>query len=80
MSDMVLENEPERQFAVSEIRAGRFPIWMPHEFAGVPCYRWSFSPPVLLKYLVASPKVLAWTQMLVSLVAGRGPIFSFTAP
>ena len=72
MSDQVLELEPERQFAVQEIRAGRFPNWMPHEYAGVPCYRWSFSPPVLPKYLVASPRVLAWIQVLIALVAGTG--------
>ena len=43
MTDMVLETEPERQFAVSEIHAGRFPRWMPGIFAGPRLfYRWSF--------------------------------------
>lgn len=77
MSDMVINLEPERLFAVSEIRAGRFPNWMPHEFAGVPCYRWSFSPPGLMRYLIASPKIHALTQMLVSLVAGLGAYVFF---
>ena len=73
MSDLILQFEPERRFAVSELHAGRLPFWSPYELAGVPCYhRCSFSPPGLLRYLIASPVVLAWTQVLVALVAGAG--------
>jgi hypothetical protein len=73
LTDEVLQFEPDRQFAVAEVRAGRLPCWSPYEFCGVPCYqRCSFSLPCLPKYWFAAPVVLAWTQLLVALVAGAG--------
>jgi hypothetical protein len=36
LSDPVLEMELDRQFAVSEIRAGRLPLWNPREYCGQP--------------------------------------------
>ena len=36
LSDLVLQAEPNRQFAASEIRAGRWPLWTPYQFAGSP--------------------------------------------
>ena len=77
LSDLVLYYEPARQFAISELRAGRLPLWSPHEFAGIPCFRWDLSPPWLLGYLIASPRVLAWIQVLVALVAGGGAYVFF---
>jgi hypothetical protein len=72
MSDMILQGEPARQFALAELHAGRLPFWCPYEYAGVPSYRWNFSPICALNYLFASPVVLAWTQMLIALVTGVG--------
>lgn len=72
MSDLVLESEPLRRFAVSELWSGRLPFWLPGIFGGAPAYRWTLSPAVLLRYVFASPVVLAWSQMVVALVAGLG--------
>ena len=78
MTDSVYEYEPNRRFAVSEIQAGRFPLWIPSRFAGVPCCRTCyFALPWLLNYFIASPVVLAWSQVLVSLVAGVGAYLFF---
>ena len=76
-SDLVFFYEPERQFALSELHAGRLPFWTPHRFAGAPCFRWSLSPPRFLGYLIASPVVLAWSQLLVALIAGTGAYLFF---
>jgi hypothetical protein len=76
-SDLVLYYEPARQFAIAELRAGRLPWWSPYEFAGVGCFRWTLSPPWLLGYLIASPVVLAWIQLLVALVAAGGAYVFF---
>jgi hypothetical protein len=71
-TDLVYYYEPARQFAISELRAGRLPLWSPYEFAGVGCFRWNLSPPWLAGYLIASPIVLAWIQMFIALTAGIG--------
>jgi hypothetical protein len=76
-SDMVFFYEPERQFAVREVHAGRLPLWSPYRFAGTPCLRWCLSPPFLPGYLIASPVVLAWIQLLIALVAGGGAYVFF---
>jgi hypothetical protein len=76
-SDLVYYYEPERRFAQAELAAGRLPFWNPYRFAGAPSYRWSFSPPVLLAYFVASPVVLAWVEVLIALVAGIGAYVFF---
>jgi hypothetical protein len=75
--DLIVYYEPARQFAISELRAGRFPWWSPYEYGGVGCYRWNLSPPWLLGYLIASPVVLAWIQLLVALIAGGGAYLFF---
>ena len=76
-TDLVFYYEPARQFAISELRAGRLPFWSPSEFGGVGCFRWNLSPPWLLGYLIASPVALAWIQMLIALVAGGGAYLFF---
>ena len=76
-SDLVFFYEPERQFAVREVHAGRLPLWSPYRFAGTPCVRWCLSPPFLPGYLIASPVVLAWIQLLIALVAGGGAYVFF---
>jgi len=77
LSDLVFYYEPARQFAVSEIRSGRLPLWSPYRYAGAACYRWSLSPPCLPGYFIASPRVLAWIQVLIALVAGSGAYVFF---
>ena len=71
-SDLILGIEPVRKALNSELRAGRLPLWTPYLFAGTPAFRLSISPPWLLAYLVASPVVMAWSQMLLALIAGLG--------
>jgi hypothetical protein len=76
-TDLIVYYEPARQFAISELRAGRFPWWSPYEYGGVGCYRWNLSPPWLVGYLIKSPVVLAWNQMLVAMTAGGGAYVFF---
>jgi hypothetical protein len=70
--DLVFLFEPSRRFANSQIHAGRFPSWAPYHYAGAPFMGPRFSPFMLLQYLVASPVILAWAQMLQAIVAGIG--------
>jgi hypothetical protein len=70
--DLVFASEPGRRFAASELRAGRFPLWAPHQYAGAPFILSKFSPFFLLECCTVSPVVLAWVQLLGALVAGLG--------
>jgi len=70
--DLVFLAEPSRLYLGSELRAGRFPLWNPYQFAGVPDILPKFSPFVLLGALVASPKVLPWIELLKAMVGGLG--------
>jgi hypothetical protein len=77
LSDLVYQFEPARRFAASEIEAGRFPLWNPHQYAGSP-FTWpKYSPFWIVQLLVESPIIIAWTQILVALVASLG-IFLFS--
>jgi hypothetical protein len=64
-----------RQFAVSKIHQGRFPLWAPYNFGGVPCISPKFSIFLLLEYCVKPPVLLTWVQLLAALVGGTGPFF-----
>ena len=75
LSDPVYVFEPARRFAVSEMQAGRLPMWAPYEFAGVPFISPKFSPFLALQCATASPVVLAWSQLLAAIVAGLGACF-----
>lgn len=77
MSDMVYQLEPMRQFVIAELRAGRLPIWTPYEFCGAPNFRVPLCPAWFLNFLVDSPVVLAWSQVLLSMVAGVGAYLYF---
>ena len=72
LPDLLYLFEPLRRFAVSEVRAGRIPMWMPYEYGGAPFIEPKFSPFAALQFCIDSPVVLAWTQLLVALVAGVG--------
>ena len=74
-SDLVLGIEPARQALNSELLAGRAPLWSPFLFTGTPGFRMGLSPAWLPAYLIASPVVLAWTQVLVALIAGLGMFY-----
>src|SRR5580658_3676920 len=72
LADLALVWEPARQFAISELHAGRLPMWNPYQFAGCPVSWPKFSPFLLLECTTASPVILAWTQLLVAALAGFG--------
>jgi len=70
--DLITQGEPARRYFASELRAGRWPGWANYHFAGAP-FTWPrFSVFALLNCLDESPRVLAWTQLIVALVAGLG--------
>lgn len=74
--DIVQMFEPIRVFGATEIRAGRWPIWNPHQFSGVH-NRWPiYSPFYLLLLLSPSPVILPWGEMIVALFAGFG-VYAF---
>jgi hypothetical protein len=75
MVDLVDQWEPARQFAVSEIHQGRFPLWAPYHYGGVPFVWPKYSLFLLLGSSTKSPVILAWVQCLVALVAGTGMYF-----
>ena len=75
LSDLVYVSEPARRFACSEFHQGRFPLWAPYQYGGVPFVWPKYSPFLLLECLVKSPVILAWVQLLAALVAGVGMYF-----
>jgi hypothetical protein len=77
LGDPVYLFEPMRRFAALEIRQGRFPAWIPYEFAGVPFIEPRFSPFAAIQFCSPLPMVLAWSQMAVAIVAGLGAYVFF---
>jgi hypothetical protein len=75
VTDLILQFEPNRLFAAREFRAGRFPLWTPHEYGGAPFIAPKYSPFFLLTCLTESPRMLPWGQLLQALVAGTGGYF-----
>ncbi|HEX7508886.1 MAG TPA: hypothetical protein VF550_19085, partial [Polyangia bacterium] len=72
-SDLAYVIEPERQFVASELRAGRWPLWVPGQYAGKPVLQGPWlSPLSILLAAFPSPMVLAWHQLLAALIAGVG--------
>jgi len=72
LSDLAYIGEPSRRFLSGELRAGRWPSWNPHQFAGSPSLAPRFSPFTLLSTCFTSPVIIAWVQMLVAELAGIG--------
>lgn len=70
--DPIWQFEPDRRFAVNEMKAGRFPMWTPYEYGGAPFIWPKYSPFLLFTCLTPSPVILAWAQLLAALVAGVG--------
>ena len=72
-TDLVYSLEPARIFVASELRAGRWPLWVPGQYAGAPEMQWPWlSPLSILIAAIPSPVVLAWHQLLAALIAGTG--------
>ena len=80
-NDVVLQVEPDRLYAVEEIRQGRLPLWNPYNYCGVPFLANNnsavFSPFMLPSYIRPGPEVVAWTQLLRALLAGVGAYLFF---
>lgn len=72
LADLICTAEPQRRFAISEFGTGRLPMWAPYHYAGAPFVWPKFSPFLLFQCCTSSPVVLAWSQLLVALVAGAG--------
>lgn len=72
LSDLVYLSEPMRRFANEELRAGRLPMWADYQYAGAPFLGPKFSPFVAPQYLVKTPRVIAWMQVVAATVAGLG--------
>jgi hypothetical protein len=75
LSDLIYQFEPARQFAISEIHQGRFPLWAPYHYGGVPFVWPKYSLFLLLECCAKSPVILAWGQLFAALVAGIGMYF-----
>ena len=75
LSDLIYQFEPARQFAISEIHQGRFPLWAPYHYGGVPFVWPKYSLFLLLECCTKSPVILAWGQLFAALVAGIGMYF-----
>lgn len=71
-SDQVFQYEQGRWFMAAEVRAGRWPMWTPYQFAGAPFIGLQRSPFQWLYILWPSPHALPWMQLLTALVAGVG--------
>ncbi len=77
LSDLIYVGEINRQFAVAEIHAGRWPVWTPYQFAGAPFVWPKYSPLLWMNFCTAAPAILAWSQMLAAMVAGLGAYVFF---
>jgi hypothetical protein len=81
LTDPTLEMEMDRRYAVAEVRAGRLPLWNPHEYCGQPFLAANqtavFSPFRILDYLWPGTLVIAWDQVLKTMVAGIGAYLFF---
>src|SRR6185295_14316211 len=77
LSDIVCQFEPERRFAIAELRAGRFPMWAPYQYCGAPVVWPRFSVFQWLGFVTPSPVIVAWVQLFEALVAGLGAYVFF---
>jgi hypothetical protein len=76
LSDLVLQDEMNQQFAVSEIHAGRWPLWTPNQFCGTPFTGYpKYSPFKIPAYCSSSLRVYAWVPLCVAVFTGLGAYF-----
>ncbi|MCY2991495.1 MAG: hypothetical protein NTY19_27010 [Planctomycetota bacterium] len=71
-SDLIFVWEPAPSFAIRELRAGRWPLWAPYQYAGAPVTIVPYSPFLLLRACFPSPVTIAWVQAISMAVAGCG--------
>lgn len=72
LGDLIMQFEPVRRFVAAEYRAGRFPLWLPYQYAGSPLVWPRYSPFLILACATESPRILPWIQLAAALVAGLG--------
>ena len=72
LTDLVFGYPQVREFCARELRAGRLPLWNPHNFAGAPLVGWGYSPFEWLYVIVPSPVTVAWIALSQLLVLGLG--------
>lgn len=71
--DLVLLYPEAREFAATEMRAGRLPLWQPANYAGAPFTYWpKYSPFELLYYIAPYPVTLGWMAILQAATVGLG--------
>jgi hypothetical protein len=71
--DLVALYPEAREFATSELRAGRLPLWQPANYAGAPFTAWpTYSPFELLYYVAPRPVTLAWMALVQAVTVGLG--------
>lgn len=72
LSDIAYLSEPARMYVTREFAHGRFPSWVPYQYAGSPLLAPVFSPILAWQHWVSSPLAVAWTQVWAALVGGVG--------
>jgi hypothetical protein len=77
LSDQVFQFEFQRRFAAREFRAGRIPLWDPYNYCGAPFVVPFFTPFNIPYYVFPHYITLAWTHVLVALVASGGAFVFF---
>jgi hypothetical protein len=77
LSDQIFQFEFQRRFAADEFRAGRIPLWDPYHYCGTPFVVPFLTPFNIPYYLVPHYVTLAWTHVLVALVAAGGTYVFF---
>src|SRR5262245_23040147 len=63
LSDIICQFEPQRRFAVAELRAGRFPMWAPYQYCGAPMVWPRFSVFQWIGFITPSSVIVAWVQL-----------------
>jgi hypothetical protein len=74
-SDLVLMEPMCQQFAVSELHAGRWPVWTPNDFCGSPLVYSVYSPFKIPLYCSTSPWGFAWPPLFLAVFTGLGAYF-----
>ena len=74
-SDLVQIETMSQQFAVSEFRAGRWPIWLPDNFCGSPFIYSEYSPFKIPLYCSTATWVFAWPPFFLAIFTGLGAYF-----
>jgi hypothetical protein len=76
LSDLVVQDEMNQQFVVSEIHAGRWPLWTPNQFCGSPIVGYpKYSPFKIPAYFSSSLTLYAWVPLCLAVFTGLGAYF-----